>query len=235
MQIEYASLETCDNASDTVVVIDVCRAFTTAAFAFAAGARDIILVSTVEEAFDLRQRFPGALVMGEVGGLPVQGFDYSNSPDDLVRVDLSGRRLIQRTSAGTQGIVRSVQAETLLASSFVCADATARYVKDLAPDRVTFVITGMDVQDDAGEDRACAEYIAALLNELEPDVTPYLRWTRNWPRESDIGQFSPTALAGLLRDRERCIEVNRFDFTLRVRRQSGLLVMRADPPYHATS
>ena len=126
MEIKFASLESCGAATDTVVAIDVCRAFTTAAYAFAAGAREIILVGEVEEALALRERMPGALVMGEVGGLPVEGFDFGNSPNELLGVDLADRCMIQRTSAGTQGVVRSKRARTLLASSFVCAGATAR-------------------------------------------------------------------------------------------------------------
>ena len=38
MKIHYATLESCHDATGTVVVIDVLRAFTTAAYAFAAGA-----------------------------------------------------------------------------------------------------------------------------------------------------------------------------------------------------
>ena len=139
MEIKFASLESCGAATDTVVAIDVCRAFTTAAYAFAAGAREIILVGRVEEALALRERMPGALVMGEVGGLPVEGFDFGNSPNELLGVDLADRRMIQRTSAGTQGVVRSKRARTLLASSFVCAGATARCIRQLAPENVTFV------------------------------------------------------------------------------------------------
>ena len=142
MQIEQVTLATCGAAAGAVVVIDVLRAFTTAAFAFAAGAREIVLVSGIDEALALRERLPGALALGEVDGLAVTGFDFSNSPADLVGQDLGGRTLIQRTSAGTQGVVRSVSAELLLASSFVCAGATARYLRELAPERVAFVITG---------------------------------------------------------------------------------------------
>ena len=51
-----------------VVAVDVLRAFTTAAYAFAAGASSIWLVATVGEAVDLAQRIPGALAMGEEHG-----------------------------------------------------------------------------------------------------------------------------------------------------------------------
>src|SRR5690606_18367462 len=119
MKISTATLDTCSVHSGLVVVIDVLRAFTTAAYAFHRGASEIILVSTVEEAFALRERFPGSLLMGEVDGIRVPGFDLGNSPAEVEAMDLSGRRLIHRTSAGTQGVVRSVRAKILLAASFV--------------------------------------------------------------------------------------------------------------------
>jgi 2-phosphosulfolactate phosphatase len=63
------------DAMGPVVAIDVLRAFSTAAYAFAAGAQTIALVGTVEEAFTLKKQIPDALIMGEVEGLPVKGFD----------------------------------------------------------------------------------------------------------------------------------------------------------------
>ena len=63
-----------------MVVIDVLRAFTTAAYAFAAGARRIWLVETVEEALAVKAARPGTLAMGENRGRWVEGFDFSNSP-----------------------------------------------------------------------------------------------------------------------------------------------------------
>jgi len=102
MQINFASLDTCHTATGLVVVIDVVRAFTTAAFAFAAGARRIILAGPVEQALALRERFPGALLMGESGGLLVPGFDLWNSPAQFdgwiwpARHSFSARLLVRK-------------------------------------------------------------------------------------------------------------------------------------------
>lgn len=224
MRLERASLETCGDATDTVVVIDVLRAFTTAAYAFAAGAREILLVSTVAEALALRERFPGALVMGEVHGLPVEGFDFSNSPADLLGHDLGGRRMIQRTSAGTQGVVRSLRAATLLTSSFVCAAATARYIAHHAPACVTFVITGVYTDRDGDEDAACADYLAALLGGRRPDPVPFLQRVR----DSTPGRWfaDPAQPDFPAQDLDLCTAIDRFDFAMLVERRDGLLVMQ---------
>src|SRR5258708_40030105 len=55
-------------ARGVVIVIDVIRAFSVAAYAMAGGAQALWLVRTVEEAFALRERNPGVLLIGEGGG-----------------------------------------------------------------------------------------------------------------------------------------------------------------------
>jgi len=89
MKFNYASIETCHTASGLVIVIDVLRAFSNAAYAFSRGAKEIILVSTVEEALDLKSKLPNAKAMGEVGGLPPAGFDFGNSPTQILEEDLA--------------------------------------------------------------------------------------------------------------------------------------------------
>jgi 2-phosphosulfolactate phosphatase len=225
MRIERATNETCGAAIGTVVAIDVIRAFTTAAFALAAGARDIVPVGTIEQALELRARFPGALLMGEVDGYPIEGFDFGNSPSALVGQDLAGRRLIQRTSAGTQGLVRSLKAETLFAGSLVCAAATARAIARSAPASVTLVATGIFPGRDGDEDIACADYLAALLRGEPIDAAALVRRAR----ESDAGRLfaNPADPVFPASDLDLCTDLDRFDFALRVERRDGLLVMAA--------
>src|SRR5512138_488602 len=220
MRIERATNETCGTAAGAVVAIDVIRAFTTAAFALAAGARDIVPVGTVEQALELRACFPGALAMGEVDGYPIEGFDFGNSPSALLGLDLSGRRLIQRTSAGTQGLVRSLKAEALFAGSFVCAAATARAIAHGAPVSVTLVATGVFPGRDGDEDIACADYLAALLRGEPIDTAALIRRVR----DSGSGQlFAAADPAFPPSDLDLCVEVDRFDFALHVERRDGLL------------
>jgi 2-phosphosulfolactate phosphatase len=225
MRIHTATLETCAEARGVVVIIDVIRAFTTAAFALAAGAPEIVPVGAVAEARALRERWPEALLMGEVGGLPPAGFDYGNSPSALVGLDLSGRRLIQRTGAGTQGLVRSRNAEVLLASSFVCAGATIRYLRALGAATVTLVPT-----DTHGEDRALAEYLTAALPGPAPDPAPYLERVRaagltRIQAGPDDQHWPEWAVRQFLADLDLCVALDRFDFTLRGQRRDGSLVL----------
>jgi 2-phosphosulfolactate phosphatase len=174
---------------EAVVVIDVLRAFTFEAWAFERGVARVLAVDTPEHALHLaRERLPGAIAAGERGGRPLEGFDLGNSPSALVGLDLDGRVLVHRTSAGTQGLARTAGSGLVLAASFVTAGASARALQRAGVEAVTFVITGASLGRDGDEDLACAELIAARTSGEDPDPRPFL--ARVAP--SDAGQlFSP--------------------------------------------
>jgi 2-phosphosulfolactate phosphatase len=145
-----------------VVVVDVIRAFTTAAYAFGSGAAEIYLVGDVEEALAFKAAHPGTIALGENRGLRPEGFDFPNSPAMVSRVDLTGRTLVQRTSAGTRGVVAAAAADRLWAASLACASPTARAVDAAGLGAPTYVITGRfeDRPDDSGaDDQMTAELI----------------------------------------------------------------------------
>src|SRR5271165_2633672 len=98
MEISIGSLlDGAQQATGAVAIIDVFRAFTTAAVALANGAARIIMVGTVEEALSLRMAGLGDLCMGEVGGIAPAEFDFGNSPFAIGGIDLRGKTIIQRT------------------------------------------------------------------------------------------------------------------------------------------
>ncbi len=228
MKFHYANLNTCHEATGLVIVIDVIRAFTNAVFAFGQGAERILTVSSVEEALALKRQLPHALACGEVGGLPPEGFDFDNSPTQTQLLDLRGKTIIQRTSAGTQGVTRSVRAEQMLAASFVVAGATVRYVEHLALETVSFVITGQTSPAGGDEDLACAEYLEACLRGQSPDAAPYLERVR---RSRDAQQhFIPNQTLFPASDIDLCTDLDRFDFAMPITREDGRFVMRAVHP-----
>jgi len=220
MEFHYASNDTCHTATGVVVVIDVIRAFSNAAYAFSVGAESITLVSGVEEALGLKAQLPGSLVMGEVGGLPPEGFDFGNSPTEILKQDLRGKPLIQRTGAGTQGAVRCVNAEIMFACSFPVADATVLAVLRVKPERITFVVTGRDFH---GEDRACAEYLEARLRGESPDPAPYLERARN---ANEIRLMPPDIFPYIASDIDYCTRLDSCPFAMPISRENGRLVMR---------
>jgi len=225
LKFHYTNLDTCHEAAGIVLVIDVLRAFSTAAYAFSRGAKEIILVSTVEEALALRPCILESMAMGEVRGLRPEGFDFGNSPTQICEHDLYGRTLIQRTSAGTQGVVRSAKADVLVPTSFVVASATIRYISKLEPGEVTFVITGIHNND---EDIACAEYLEALFKGHRPDTKPFVQ--RVYGSRDAIQHLDPAQPEFPLSDLDYCTQIDRFDFAMPITRENGRLVMRTVKP-----
>lgn len=223
MKFHYTNLEDCHAAKGVVIVIDVLRAFSTAAYAFSCGAKEIILVSGVEEALSLKSEIPNSKAMGEVGGLPPAGFDFGNSPTHISTEDLSGITLIQRTGAGTQGAVRSQSAEVMLASSFVVADATVRFVNSLNTSEVTFVITGKSFSG-GDEDLACAEYLEGLLKGDQPDIKPFVQ--RVFESRDALQHLNPKQTGFPLSDLDYCTQIDKFNFAMPITRENGKLIMR---------
>ena len=205
------------DATGHAVIVDVFRAFTTAAFCVAAGAREIVLVADQEQALALKREDPSLFLTGEIGGRPIPGFDVGNSPSAIERLDLNGRRVVQRTSSGTQGVVAATGARGIALGSFVTAQATVDHLRRVGDD-VTIVAMGHNALAEADEDELCARYLEALLQGERPaPPTVFLEGdhaAEGWP------DWFPR------RDAELACQVDRFDFALPVAREDGLLVAR---------
>jgi 2-phosphosulfolactate phosphatase len=224
MKFHYTDLESCEGATGLVIVIDVIRAFSSAAYCFTGGAEKIIPVGSIEEALKIKQEQPDVLVCGEVGGIPPRGFDFGNSPEQILQLNLQGRTIVQRTSAGTQGIVRSANAEKMVAASYVVANATVKYVLSHKPDEVTFVVTGKNYLG-GDEDQSCAEYLEALLQGKYPDPAPFLERVRN---SGDAKLFYNPARPEFPEiDVTHCTEIDKFSFAMPVSKENGHHIMRA--------
>jgi 2-phosphosulfolactate phosphatase len=228
MKIYRVDLSRAGGEQDTVVVIDVIRAFTTTAFAFHAGAERVILVSAVAEAFSLKGRFPDALLMGEVKGDPIEGFDFGNSPSAVYGQDLSGKTLIHRTSAGTQGAVKSRTAKTIYVTGLCNAKATARSVRNSKPESLTLVETGVRGGGWGVEDVACADYLISLLNDRSMDPNTVVQRVRE---TKSAKMFSAGRDSRFPKeDLDFVLDIDRFGFVMTIQKAGGLLELRKGSP-----
>ncbi|MER8036984.1 2-phosphosulfolactate phosphatase [Streptomyces hydrogenans] len=156
MDAQFLAIDRIRQVPAVAVVVDVMRAYTVAAWAFARGAEKIVLAESTADALALTDRHPGWVALKD--GPPAPGFDLVNSPGLLRSADLSGRTVVQKTTAGTVGALAVKHAPLVLCAGFVVAEATARVLRAGGYGEVTFVVTGEDGRAD--EDLACAEYIA---------------------------------------------------------------------------
>ncbi|MFD8247092.1 2-phosphosulfolactate phosphatase [Nocardia sp. NPDC059691] len=211
MRFTFAGVAQLSAVPRVAVVIDVMRAFTTAAYALAGSADRIVFAGTDDAALELKARQPNWLAVRD--GAPAPGFDLSNSPGQLSTQDLRGRTLVMKTTAGTAGALGVADADVVLCASFVVAQATARLLRKLAPEHVVFVITGDN--GSAEEDLACAQYIAALLTADDVDPRPFTKRALHSTAARQLMEGVDKGYRGVHPDDvQLCLEVDTYAFAM---------------------
>ena len=232
MQIDIVSLNRLWNPPsdlDAVVVIDVLRSFTTAAYAISGGARAIYLAEGPSAAFALWRQRPHATLIGALGGgRPVPGFDYGNSPSAILAANLRDEDIILSTAAGVRGLLRFASLPLVFGGALCTASATATALLAYRVRHVALIVTGEWVDRDGDEDIACAELIKALLLDHSVDHAEAVRRVR----QSDFGRrFGAADQPHLpMSDLDCASAVDCFDFALQLKRadtSNGLKLVRS--------
>lgn len=197
-------------ATGTVVVVDVLRAFTTACVVFEYGPASYELTGSVETA--LQRKAEGAIVIGEVNGVKVEGFDYGNSPAEPGLANAAGRPVVHRSSNGTTAVEAASNAAKIYCASFLNATATYEAIKN--DEDVVFCITGKGFRPgsaalDGDEDQACADFIMALRNGPVADPEAYTARIH----ASNAGRDETT---NPKHDRDICAQIDRYPRALQV-------------------
>lgn len=199
-------------ARGIAVVIDVLRAFSTACYVAAAGARHIWAVADSAEALRLAHSHPQAVLIGERDGRRIPGFDWGNSPSLLRGADLAGRTVLFTTSNGTLGLAAAQQAEEILTGGFVNAGAVAAYIRGRAPSHVSLVCMGSGGRP-AVEDTLCALYLRAAVTAVPMDFGPLRDAIL---RSAGTARFNAAGCADMPpEDLDLCLTPDRFGFVLR--------------------
>jgi 2-phosphosulfolactate phosphatase len=145
-----------------VVVIDVLRAGTTIARALANGAKEIILVESVESAVKISASLFGDVVLlgGERGGKIVEGFQLGNSPSEYTENVVKGKSIVFTTTNGAVAMSRGRYAKQMVIASFVNVARVVDFIRNLGED---IVIVCAGNQSATGgfslEDTVCAGMI----------------------------------------------------------------------------
>ncbi len=220
MNIEILQLtEGANKAKGLTVVIDVFRAFSTSCYVVAAGAERIIPVEHVEEALILKESFNDVVTMGERNCMRVPGFDFGNSPTHILDQDFHGKTIILTTSSGTKGIANATHADEIITGGFVNAGAIINYIRMKNPEEVSLVCMGYECRYPTQEDTFLAEYVHdRLLNkEVDFEKMKQILSTGDGARLLDPlnHKWSPAS------DFELCLDLNRFNFVLKVEKGEG--------------
>ncbi len=225
MEIEILQLlEGARKASGLTVIIDVFRAFSTACYAFGNGIQQIFPVGDLEKAYQLKQQNPDFILVGERNEQKPEGFDFGNSPTQLLTDNLYGKSMVHTTSSGTQGIANATGASEILTGSFVNARAIANYIRKQNPEKVSLVCMGYSCQYPTDEDTLLAVYIK---NELENTINDFPAMVEQIKKGDGARFFAPEKQEWAPQaDFDLCLSLNRFDFVLKVENENGLNVLQ---------
>jgi 2-phosphosulfolactate phosphatase len=117
-----------DNKS-TVVVVDLLRATTVISIALEKGVSSIIPVKTLNEAIKYK-KLENHIIAAERNTLPIEGFDYGNSPFHYLNSNIIGKTLVLTTTNGTKAI-HLAKYHKVITASFVNISAVTDYlIKD---------------------------------------------------------------------------------------------------------
>ncbi len=132
---------------DIAVVVDVLRATTTLLFAARSGARRILPVAEIDDAFELAREISEEkiLLCGERNGLRIKGFDIGNSPAEYSPDRVGGKTLIYASTNGSvlMSRVERIAGKTILAS-IRNISAAADFVGKLKPQRTLIACAGSE-------------------------------------------------------------------------------------------
>ena len=229
MQVNFGYLlDGARKASGTAVIIDVFRAFSCTPLMFSLGLKKSILVASPGDALAIKRRHRDYILVGEVGGLPIEGFDLGNSPSQILSQNpdyFKNKIAVQRTSAGVQGALAALEiADEVLVASYNVARATADYIRAKKPAVVSLVAMGWDLTSRAPEDDWCACYIAHLLGAGDynhDDAMREIVFNETAQRFLGAGQpeFPPE-------DPVLCLQRNVYGYALAVRREKNTVVVQ---------
>jgi 2-phosphosulfolactate phosphatase len=150
--------------ADTVLVVDVIRATTTALTFLERGAVSLLLVSELEQARALRGE--NVQLAGERGGLAPADFDHGNSPLEISESRFDFQTVVMSTTNGTRAAAVACESgKHVLLASLQNAHAAARKARELASEEVAILCAGSDGHigmDDVYTAGVLCEYLLAL-------------------------------------------------------------------------
>ena len=225
MQVNILQLlDGAKEARGLTVIIDVFRAFSTACYAIHRGAQQIFPVGDINAAYEMKRNNPEFILVGERNEQKPPGFDFGNSPTHLLQADLAGKTIVHTTSSGTQGIANAKMANEVITGSFVNAGAIVRYIQKKNPATVSLVCMGYACEYPTDEDTLCAEFIKNELDGIPNGFKKMIETIRKGSGmrffDKEKQNWSPQT------DFDLCLDLNRFNFVLKVENNGKLNYLR---------
>ena len=163
------------------IIVDSLRASATATMLLHAGAKRVLAVREVEEARAAQKELPEALLFGERGGVPPEGFDGGNSPREEEVAQASGKDVIFTTTTGAGRLVSAWGCAAVYMGTTLNARSVMAAANGHGRD-VVVIPAGLsgDPDFDALEDRVAAAAIAAAHGGVDGEGAAAYAEYRGW-------------------------------------------------------
>lgn len=155
----------------SVVVIDMLRATSVIVTAISNGCREVIPVTSIEEALNIANKSRETHILGgERRALKIEGFDCSNSPLEYTCEMVKDKVIAITTSNGTRAIKGSEGARNILIGALINAKAVAKKLIELDGDIV--IVNAGTYGEFSIDDFLCSGYIIeCLVKSIEVELT----------------------------------------------------------------
>ena len=206
----YSPEDDTDKINGFTIVVDVLRAFSVSYFINANNPKKYIVVDSIEQAFKLKNSIVDSLVIGERQGIKIEGFDFGNSPTEIINQDFTNKTIIHTTTAGTKGLIVQKITNEVVAGSFVNANALVEYINKKKINVVNIYCTAPRNVTNGEEDYYFAEYLKSVLlgNNLD-FITIVEQLKLGTGKGFSENGFAPYS------DFVYCMELNKFDKILK--------------------
>ena len=218
---KFYGIQGAKKATDLVIIIDIFRAATVAAFILDKEARYIIPVSTKEEALILKKQNINYVLVGEESGYKIPGFDFGNSPSELKHANLKNKIIVHRSSFGTQGILAVQKANRIIFGSFTVLTAIINYLKKNNIKQLSLV--AMDGK--GSEDEMFSDFVIAKLEGNMSDINLVKKVLL---KHKGVERFLDSKQPEFPKeDFDLCLSLNLFNFVPIVSEIQGRKVIKA--------
>lgn len=142
--------------------------------------------------------------------LQIEGFDFGNSPTEIIDQDFTKQIVIHTTTAGTKGVLRQPLNNEVIVGSFVNVKAIIDYIYAKNIEKINIYCTAKPNDLYGEEDYLFAEYLKSkLLNKNNSFEEIVVKLRQGSGKGFKKGGFAPYT------DFLLCMDINKFNYILK--------------------
>ncbi len=211
MQINtYSPSDDASKIQGFTIVVDILRAFSTAYYIHQNKPKKYIVTDNIEHAFSLKIKYKNVLLIGERQGIKIDGFDFGNSPTEVINNNFNNNCVVHTTTAGTKGLLLQPPHNEVIIGGFINCDAIHNYIKSKNIEIINIYCTAPKDSMYGEEDYLFVEYFTDKLLEkptyFEKIVTKIRNGTGKGFKNNGFAPYT---------DLLYCLDYSRFDYILK--------------------